>query len=288
MYENKQLLATKGYGYIHTPGRVDYRDLAVVFMKLKRSDEYTRSHKIEGAEARTALGERIKKELIEIVASMHGQGLHTAIISSEHLHSRIKQVELLHNLKSFLKEIFGGIIIVAYIRDQRKKFASSYSTQIKTGSTSGFRKAFNMYLLSKNDYFSMSIPMWENVFGKEALRLQIFDSKYFYRNDLIQDFLYISGSQLDTESVNLNYSGVNKSLSKYGCIILRMANLILPRYSLRGIAIRERLIKVLEYLPGKPWSLSKEQAELIKLKYRDSNEELRKKYFPQKESLFDD
>ncbi|MDI6741387.1 MAG: hypothetical protein QMD11_01515 [Smithella sp.] len=288
LFENKKPLAKAGYGYIHTEGRVDHRDVAVAFMKHSRSDEYTRTHKIEGEEARYAFCERVKKQLAGEVAALRNQGIHTCIISSEHLNSRFKYVLEIQGLGSSLQNIFDDVRVVAYVRDQRKKLSSHYSTRIKTGGTITFREAFNDYLRSKRDYYDMSFMRWENVFGRKALRLQVFDRKYFYRGDLIQDFLNLSGVELDQKDFKHLKSDVNTSLSKNACEILRIVNFLLPRSSLRSIALRGSLIKLLNHLSGKPWSLSSEQSELIKKKYQDSNEEFRKQYFPAKESLFDD
>jgi serine/threonine protein kinase len=288
LFENRKALENAGYGYIHTAGRVDHRDLAVAFMKHSRSDGYTRTHKIEGEEVRYAFCENVKKQLAGEVASLRNKGLHTCIISSEHLNSRFNDVIEIQGLASYLQSIFDDVHVVAYVRDQRKKFPSQFSTRIKTGGTLTFRTAFNNYLSSNNDFYDMSFLRWEDSFGSEALCLQLFDRKCFYRSDLIQDFLKISSIELDQKDLKFFKSDANSALSRNACKILRMMNFLLPGSGLRSVAVREILIKMLNHLPGKPWSLSSEQSELITKKYQDSNEEFRKKYFPDKDSLFDD
>ena len=288
LFENKKALEKAGYGYIHTEGRVDHRDLAVAFMEHSKSDPYTKTHKIEGEDVRHAFCERVKKQLAGEVKSLRNRGMHTCIISSEHLSSRIREVIEIQGLGSYLQSIFDDVRVIAYVRDQRKKLPSQYSTRIKTGGALTFRKMFNDYLSCEKDFYDMSFLPWENAFGREALRLQLFDRKYFYCGDLIQDFLNISAIELDQKDLICLKSDANTSLSKTACEILRIVNFFLPKNSLRSIAVRESLMKRLNHLQGKPWSLSSEQSELIKEKYQDSNEEFRKKYFPDKENLFDD
>lgn len=288
LFENRKPLKKAGYGYIHTEGRVDHRHIAVAFMRHSRSDEYTKTHKIDGKEVRHAFCARVKKQLAGEVESLRNKGMHTCIISSEHLNLRLNDVAEIQGLGYYLQNLFDDVRVVAYVRDQRKIFPSRYSTRIKTGGTLTFREAFNEYLRSKRYFYDVSFLRWENVFGREALRLQIFDRKYFYRGDLIQDFLKISGIELERNNLTHLKSYANTSLGKNACEILRFVNFLLPKNSLRSIAVREHLIKKLIHLPGKPWSLSSEQSELIRKKYQESNEEFRKKYFPAKESLFDD
>lgn len=288
LFENKKALEKAGYGYIHTAGRVEFRDLTVAFMKHSRSDEYTRMHKIEGEEVRYSFCDRVKKQLAGDVESLRNKGVHTCIISSEHLSSRLKEVIEIQGLETYLRNIFDDVRVVAYVRDQRKTLPSRFSTRIRTGHTLTFRKAFNIYLSSNEGFYDMSFLPWENVFGREALRLQLFDRKCFYRGDLIQDFLNISGIKVGQKVLKHLEYDANTSLSKSACEILRIVNFFLPMNSLRSVEIRESLLEKLNRLPGKPWSLSSEQSELIKRKYQDSNEEFRKKYFPDRESLFDD
>lgn len=288
LFENKKVLEKAGYGYIHTVGRVDNREIAVAFMEDSKSDEYTRMHKIEGKEVRDAFCKRIEMQLAGKVKSLRNRGIHTCIISSEHLNSRLNNINEIKGLGTFLRGIFNDVRVVAYIRDQRKILPSHYSTRIKSGETITFRMAFNEYLKSKLNFYDISFLSWDNIFGKEALHLQIFDRKLFFRGDLIQDFLRISGIDLDQNDLNHLKYDANPSLNKYACEILRIVNFFLPRNWTRSIAIRESLIKKLIHLPGKPWSLSSVQSELIKNKYLDSNERFRVKYFPDTESLFDE
>ena len=288
LFENREALEKAGYGYIYTKGRVDQRDLAVAFMKRSKSDAYTKTHMIEGEEVRSAFCERVKQQLAGEVESLRNMGIHTCIISSEHLNSRIKDDNQLQALGSYLQSMFDEVRVIAYVRDQRKKLPSQFCTNIKTGATLSFSQAFDKYLSGERDFYDKSFQRWENVFGREALRLQLFERKCFYGGDLIQDFLNLSGIELGQKDLKQLKAAANISLSKIACEILRIVNFLLPRNSLRSVAVRERLIKRLSHLPGRPWSLSSEQSEMIKKKYQDSNEELRKKYFPDRKSLFDD
>lgn len=288
LFENKIQLNKFGYEYIHTEGRVDNRDIAVAFMKRSKSDEYTKSYKIEGEIIRFEFSEHFKKKLTDKILSLKDQGIHTCVISSEHLSSRINKTDELDSFKLYLQEIFDDIRIIAYVRDQRKKFPSSYSTRIKSGGTLTFNKAFNDYFNSSNDFYHAYFQLWGDFFGQESIRLQLFDRKHLLNGDLLQDFLILSGIEIDHKELKDLRSELNTSLSKNACNILRIMNLFLPKSNLKSTKIRGLLIKVLNYLPGKPWTLSPEQSELLKQKYQTSNEALRKHYFPSKQSLFDD
>lgn len=288
LFKNKKLLENIGYAYVHTAGRIDHRNLAIAFMAHTESDGYTRVHKIEGEEVRHAFGERVKKDFANEVVSLRNRGIHTVIVSSEHLHSRLTSIFEIQKLGSFLLSVFDDVQIVAYIRDQCKKFPSHYSTRIKSGGTLSFRKAFNEYLSGRCDYYDISFNHWVSTFGKDALSVQVFDRKSFYQGELIQDFLNQTDIKLDPAKLRGLKSYVNSSLSKNACVFLRFLNIFLPKNSMKGIVIREWFIKKLNHIPGKSWSLTAKQSQQIKKKYCESNEAFRKHFFPRKEILFDD
>lgn len=288
LFKNKKLLENIGYAYVHTADRTDHRNLAIAFMPHTESDGYTRVHKIEGEEVRHAFGERVKKDFANEVVLLRNRSIHTVIVSSEHLHSRLNSIFEIQKLGSFLLSIFDDVQIVAYVRNQCTKLPSHYSTRLKSGATLSFRKAFDEYLSGSFDFYDISFNHWVSTFGKNALSVQVFNRKSFYQGDLIQDFLNQTGIKLDqTRLTGLN-SYVNSALSKNACAFLRFVNIILPKNSMKSIVIREWFIKKLNHIPGRSWSLTAQQSQQIKKKYQESNEALRKKFFPHKEILFDD
>ncbi len=284
LYENKMALEDSGYAYLHTGGRVDHRDVCVAFMSALKSDDYTKSHKIEGEDVRRLYSEKVKLRLRDEINSFRSRGIHTCVISSEHLSSRTVSMEEISSLKAFFKDLVNDIRVVAYIRDQCKKATSLYSTHIKTGKTCTFKTFLEQY---PKDYYDRMFLPWEGVFGKDILYIKIFDKNIFVDDDLIKDFLDLSEIQIDQNNLIYPTSNNNITLDKISCKILRLVNFFLPKNNLKSNDVRESFIKKLNMLQGRPLSLTHEESQAINERFQKSNEEFRKKYFPNKDSLFE-
>ena len=163
---------------------------------------------------------------------------------------------------------------------------SLFSTALKAGGTG------KLPTLPKNSYYANicnhrnTLEKFGSVFGESALVPKIFHKTEFKNGSIIDDFLNVIDVPLDVFfTVPEN---ANKSLSVTSINILRRINEIMPCF-IKGKPNRLRA-DVVAYVE-KNFSDSKyvmpgELFEQYDLEFHESNEWVRKIYFPDRQSLF--
>ena len=196
-------------------------------------------------------------------------------------------------LKDFFTEAgFDEIKIVVYIRSQEDLFLSICSQETKNADPTYNAKEskpedssrFQMY-----EYKNLAKAFSEN-FGKENLILRPFDRNEFYEGDLIKDFLHIFDIELD-ESFTLP-PNQNEGLDLLGFELLDAINKHFDTYSwspngrsayipfdIQGSFFNSK-DPALKFMPKK--EIYKAYIEY----FEESNEWVRKEFFPHKDRLF--
>ena len=157
--------------------------------------------------------EKIKHEIRN-----NNSELNEYLISSEHLSSRLLDLNQINTLKIFLNKVFDKIKIIIYVREQSSMAQSAYFTSV----FNGYNEPFNDYILNHvnlaNKYFNfdLMIKMWEEIFGKENIILKIYDDKYY--NDLIEDFFMNFNIKL---TIPKNLKKENQSLNYFQTELLK-------------------------------------------------------------------
>lgn len=110
------------------------------------------------------------------------------IITSEHLHSRLKTVEEIEHLYSFLSKYFDRFQVICYLRPQASTVLSLYSTALLNGTMSSWNE-FLLQFINNRDYldFERVLTKWEHVFGRQAIRVYSY-SEAVSNGDLIEHF----------------------------------------------------------------------------------------------------
>jgi len=129
-------------------------------------------------ELRSDLSEEIQKEKPEIL-----------IISSEHLSSRMNREKEIKRLKYFLNQFSDDITVIVYLRRQDKFFESLYSTAIKKGNVIDFSFP-DKGREGQNFHYNRMLKLWENVFGFENIKVNIFEKSRLFQKDVISDFIH--------------------------------------------------------------------------------------------------
>ncbi|ASQ31096.1 hypothetical protein CAV_1486 [Campylobacter avium LMG 24591] len=196
-------------------------------------------------------------------------------------------------LKDFFTEVgFDDIRIILYIRSQEDLLLSLCSQETKNADPTYNAKEskpensprFQMY-----EYKALA-KAFMNTFGKENLILRLFDKNEFYQGDLIKDFLHIFNLDLDESFVLI--PNKNESLDLIGFELLESINThfkcftwehngrnsFIPNY----LAMETFLSKdpSLKFMP------KKEIYESYITYFEESNEWVRKEFFPHKDRLF--
>jgi hypothetical protein len=210
-----------------------------------------------------------------------------AIFCSEHCHSRLRTRDEVARLHGFLGEFFGDIRLCIYLRRQDRVALSLYTTLLKSGRVpAGLLPEAS----AEDPYFNYdrSLSLWESVFGQENIVVRLFDRAELIGGSVVSDFLasWDIGEARDFVTV----PDQNESLDPSAQAFLRYVNphLTAPE----GVAperVRGSLVTLLQRLhPGRGVRPRREDAQAFYARFRESNERVRLRYFPERARLFDD
>lgn len=211
------------------------------------------------------------------------QNHETFIITSEHLHSRVREKSEIQELYSFLSDNFEEIYLISYFREQYDLAVSLYSTALKVG----YKQDLETFLLQANtsNYYYNLLQIadnWSDIFCKENCRFRIYDKRQFINNDLRVDFIRQINNEIDLSSLDYSLGPSNSSLSTLEAFIIREIN-----NKSNSEEQRLRLIsEVASYNVLKIGKLSSPNSENIRKLFTEINKEFFAKYFNGNE-LFD-
>lgn len=204
------------------------------------------------------------------------------VILSEHLHSRLRTHEDRLRLHEILNRHFSKITIVVYIRRQIDFALSLYSTGIKAGMVAPGVAAPTEYPC---DYRQL-VQQWGDVFGQENIVLRLFDRAELVAGSTVDDFCHVAG---------LNPAGLprpdsaNISLDRLGLELLRRINRDLPRFrDNRPNKLRADIKQYFEthFCDGPKLEPTAAQIADFEAYFADSNDWVRERFFPERETLF--
>ncbi|HEC1784728.1 TPA: hypothetical protein R1727_001135, partial [Campylobacter lari] len=222
------------------------------------------------------------------------------IFSSEGICRNCFCKEHIYNLSNIFK-IFGfdKIYVVLYIREI-SEFIRSYSVQNIQGwahfNTDKIIPSMHPRIYSFD--FKRILEDFSEVFGKENLIVKLFDKCEFYQGDLLKDFIYNINLQWDEKFIIPQKR--NKSLDLLGIELQRRLNKIFP-YKFHSnppyMPIKKNEIRIdgLRYIKkyfqnSSDLHLKFQPSKKIIQSYidyfKESNEWVRKEFFPHKEILF--
>jgi len=177
-------------------------------------------------------------------------------------------------LKRVMNSIFDDITLVLYLRRQPEYLVSSHGTDVSLG---GLTRCFG----DARDYtYHDAVEHW-SIFGKENLKIRIFDKQEFYNYDLIFDFAHTVGFDVNgLERVgNENETMIDSAETEY----LRLFNFHNSDFwSVRSI-LSSRQSNSKE--KRKAWHLNRAEARSILEQHRKGNDWIAKEYLG-REKLF--
>lgn len=288
LYSNKDTLRVHGILITKSAGKRTHWGLAAAAYALNRRDDYTQKRGLQS-------DAELSKHQARIIASlkdevMNAKTAHTVIFSSEQIHSRLRSMGEVRNLKKILTDIgFDDIQIILYLREQAELINSLHNTSVLYGGTEQ-PKGPNRNEHEQNicDH-KQSLQRYSDVFGKANVTPRLFCKDAFVDGSLIRDFMDAAGIDVPTES--LSFPGrENQSVSAFGLELLRRLNNKVPRWLEDGTEnrIRHEVIQSFQsaFNKGSKVSLSKDLIDAYRKAFADSNEWVRKEYFPEREALF--
>lgn len=275
---NRASLRARGILFPESPGEQNQTRLAAYALDPDSGDSVLRRHTAEQEHEafRTVFRRAFVREARQ-------SGCRQMLLSNEHCSSRLKSVADIRQLKTLLDRVGTVVGVVIYLRRQDDFLLSTYSTSIKTGAVARFAMPRERKIERRYD-FAEILRNWAAVFGEAAMRPRIFAPEDFVEGDLLADFC---------EAMNIPRDGIvredkrrNLSLSAEGLEMLRLLNAAVPREQRMGQEQRRLVKRIDDATRGPRLSLSPAaRADFLRL-FEDSNEEVRRRYFPHRPALF--
>ncbi|EAJ6150008.1 hypothetical protein CGR91_07870, partial [Campylobacter lari] len=229
----------------------------------------------------------------ECVHQFKEKGYKNVVISAENFSWQFTSKQSIAFLKEkFMSMGFTKIYILIYLRDASFFITSIYSQLVKRNSIVGYN---NVYIDTKEKIIEKSldskkiIKNYIDVFGKENLIVRLFDKNEFYQGDLFKDFVHAIGLQW-SDNFTISKKKTNESLDLIGIELQRRFN----KKGLGGYEAQNKktLLNFIEkhftsnYDPYLKFQPPKEIIQSYIDYFKESNEWVRKEFFPHKESLF--
>ena len=288
LYINQKKLMKSGFYFIQSAGERNNRAFPACCIKDDRRDDFFNSQGISTVEERNEFKRRFIATFQDEIKSIPS-GVHTVIISSEHLHSRTCTKEEVGNVFELLSSYFSDIKIVCYLREQSAACTSLYSTAIKGGATRSLEDMTSKCVPNniRYNYYEM-LKNWEGVFGIDSLDVALFDTSQFINGNLLDDFTTRISPTL-VGKLDANIKTRNESLNTVGQILSKAINKAFPPNAKepKVDSVRRECQKIVyNECRGSGEQPPQETQERIFRAFSDSNEKVRKKYFPSMNSIF--
>lgn len=208
------------------------------------------------------------------------------IISSEVLQLEFNALQDVEYLKNLLVRIgFTQIYIIIYLRHPQDLFVSMCSQVLKNRQNEIFLCHLKDDTYQHMYNYKETIQNYEKVFGRENLRIRLFDKEEWYEKDLLKDFLATIDVECSTDFVFPPKR--NETLDLLGMEILKRVNAF-------DIPVKDKYVDIVSYFE-KHYSSRDSSVKFMPPKelyqaygdyFMESNEWVRQHFFPHKDALF--
>lgn len=230
LYQNKAALSKSGIYLSDNLGGSNNRYIPVFFQSFL--DDWAKANHIENNEQKEFYFKDFLSELsTEIMFSKASHDLF--IITSEHLHSRLRNKSDIIKLRNYLFKNFEEVEVLCYFRNQFDVAVSLYSTILKNESTLTLDSFLDTAV--PNDYYFNYLRIaenWSEVFGKECCNFKLYERDVFYEKDIRKDFILDVKSDIDLDTLVYTHSSSNESLTFLQAVLFRIINEVIPFWSL--------------------------------------------------------
>ncbi|WP_072233575.1 hypothetical protein, partial [Campylobacter coli] len=289
LFHNQKVLQKKGYFFPQSIGKKNHVHLSGCVYSIKKMNGYRKIHNLQND---NIFMDKQKEIINNLSKELSNMNCSNTIFSSESIHASLNYEELARLKNTLYTMGFDKIKILVYFRDIGDMLNSLCSEDVKCG--------FIIDAYFDNDYLSKrpllinmlnykeNVKLHSEVFGKENLIVRLFDKNEFYQGDLLKDFIHSIGLEWDDEFIIPPKQ--NESLDLLGIELFQRFNRLLPRYKansnnlLRG-DIRSFIEKHFNNTKER-FFLPKEIIQFYIDYFEESNEWVRKDFFPHKERLF--
>ena len=287
LYANCEHLSSQGVALTTSSGKTNNRKLVSYFQN--GIDDYLRNNGVHNDQERSIFFENFEKLFCDEISTLKRDHT-TFLFTSEHFHSRLVSTCGIKNLKYFLDKFFDEYTIICYVREQSEVRTSLYSTSLKKNNGGGILE-FQKNASPKDHYYNylLSLGKWEEVFGKESLKLRIFSKDCLLDDDIRKDLLANVLPEIDSSKLYFRFDSINESLSQEESIIFQKINSNRPnfagKYQDPTPFVIKSVIRNLDFLDTKTAIVDPRQGEMYDA-FNDVNIQFFTRYFGKKENLF--
>ncbi|HID0200225.1 hypothetical protein [Campylobacter coli] len=278
---NRSKILNKYILYPKTVGDEHHQTLAGFAYNISRLTTHRKHLKLYNNYEYINYRKKILKKLKEEIC-----GINEIVFSSEVFQEQLSKREI-YRLKKYLIFLgFTEVKIIVYLRNTPELFKSLCSMFCKNNEKSIINLLpYDNSRIHHICNHKQTLQWWGEIFGKENLIVRLFDNNEFYQGDLLKDFIHSIGLEWDDEFIIPPKQ--NESLDLLGIELLRRVNSISSRYT--GV---QPFIKTFceKHFTSKDFHLKFQPPKEVVQSYIDyfeeSNEWVRKEFFPHKERLF--
>jgi hypothetical protein len=272
---NRAWLASHGVLYSHAAGKLNHVKLPLYASDGRRFSALRRSANI----ATKADFEAFRKTFpADLRAEFEQSGCDTVWLSSEHLSSRISDVEGIARLAAALQPLADQVRVVVYLRYQPDLYLSSYSTFIRIGHDIDIDRPIGPETYYYR--FDKILDNWAKCFGRDAMIVRIFDRDQLKNGDIVDDFFSLLGISRDEKFQNPKKK--NGSLDGQTVQFMRVFNRYVKRSSGRkgtesDYGEADRLLETIS--THAPITVSGEALRGIATMFAPFNQQIARDYF---------
>jgi tetratricopeptide (TPR) repeat protein len=279
-------LARLGICYPTSPGWANHGMLPASLVPLSRLGHFNPAlWDGIGAEARLAQFRR------DFAAEMAGLPATTrlVILSAEQCGGLLGDEEEVARLRDLLAPYASRIRVVVYLRRQDQHAASSYSQSLRVAAIHPpTLPQHGPERLRHYDYRRL-LDRWAKVFGEAAMVVRIFDRARLVNGDAVDDFLALCAAPLAVPADHPDRQS-NLSVTSAGIDLMRaMGERLKARpegLTAASLLWRRFSNAVSDALPGRGWQPHPAEAAAFLARFAESNEAVRRRWFPDQPSLF--
>ena len=235
LFSNEPALKEAGYALFRfskdDPAQIpNNRQIVAMFQDLEFWDDYFVQQGIKTAEGHAEFCAQVRSEFTGWLGALPSH-IHTVILTSEHFHSLLKNLDAVQALSEFFTPLFKDVRVVGYFREQGDMCRSFYTTRLLNGETRAF-DTFAQECVPESHYYNhlRMFSLWGDTFGDDTLTARIYDRKRLTGGDICTDFC-AAISEITNQPIELssaNATALNQSLGPSRQKLLRRLNQTLP------------------------------------------------------------
>lgn len=227
-------------------------------------------------------------------SELQRSALPRVIISAENLHGELRTPQRVAELREFLRALgCREVYIIVYLREQGALQASWDSQIIRHGdrkTNAPFMPEHSPYVAAALDH-ATALQRWAAIFGEDSLRVRLFEREAWAGGDLILDFL--QAADLSCQEDFVRTEPVNESLNLLERELHLALNRIIPGRSFMPDNLKYNIMQHLQPAMAAlaadrtlRYSPPPQSAQRWRERYAAGNEEVRARYFPDRQHLF--